>query len=128
MDFSMAHPGKYEVAIDTSEPLQIVLSESYYPGWIAKVDGQTIPSERIYGFFNGWYIEKTGEYEVTLEFTPSTQRKAGRIISLFTLVGIVLFFVGWWIRRQFISRSIINESNGDVANIQREGEHREHCQ
>ncbi len=93
-DFSLIHPGKYQVRMNSATPFYLILSESYYPGWVAKVNGETIPSERVYGFLNGWYIDEAGEYELTLEFTESGQREAGTIISFLALGGIPLFFIG----------------------------------
>jgi hypothetical protein len=61
---------------------------------VAKIDNQVIPSERIYGFLNGWNLDTVGEYELTLEFTKSWQRKLGEGLSFLALVGILLFFIG----------------------------------
>jgi hypothetical protein len=94
VDFTLIHPGKYQICINSMKPSRLILTESYYPGWVAKIDNQVIPSERIYGFLNGWNLDTVGEYELTLEFTKSWQRKLGEGLSFLALVGILLFFIG----------------------------------
>ncbi|MDY6833272.1 MAG: 6-pyruvoyl-tetrahydropterin synthase-related protein [Chloroflexota bacterium] len=121
--FYSPHPGKYQVYLNHTGPSRLILSESYYPGWIAKIDGETIPSEPAYGFLNGWDIDKTGQFEVTLEFVPSAQRRWGRIISVLTAVGIAVALMGLWIRKRQRSRNGIDKNNSNITNIQREGEY-----
>lgn len=100
VDFSPVHPGKYQVHLDSQEPVDLILTESYYPGWVAKIDGQAIPSERTFGFLNGWHISETGDHEITLEFTPSNLRTVARLITLLSFVGILAFLVAQWITKR----------------------------
>jgi hypothetical protein len=88
------NPTKYVVHVDASTPFFLVFSESYDKDWIATIDGQQIPNEYHFtanGFANGWYINKTGIFVITLEFQPQNLFYAGSAISLTTLVICIVF-------------------------------------
>jgi uncharacterized membrane protein YfhO len=63
----------------------LVLSEVYYPGWQATVDGKEVPIRRGNYLFRVIPIEK-GEHEVTLRFV-SWPFRVGGMISLATLIS-----------------------------------------
>ncbi len=87
--YKTINPTKYTVNINTSDPCFLVFSESYDEGWIASINGQQIPSQYHFtanGYANCWYINKTGTYTVTLEFTPQNLFYAGAVISITTLI------------------------------------------
>jgi hypothetical protein len=85
---------KYAVNLNTSTPFFLVLSESYDANWGAYVNGKQVPNEYHFianGFANGWYINKTGTYTVTIEFWPQKLFYAGSTISVTTLILCALY-------------------------------------
>jgi hypothetical protein len=90
-------PGR--VRIDLSEPApagsSLVVSENYYPGWVATVDGKPARIGRADYSLTGVELPAGGR-SVSLEFTsPAYQR--GKVITwLAILLGFVLLFVGIW--------------------------------
>jgi hypothetical protein len=94
VEYAQTGPGKYQVRVKSDSPLRLILSESYHPNWVARVNGATIHSEISYESLNGFDLQP-GEYDVTLEFVASPLRTAGIVISgistlLVLLVGVVL--------------------------------------
>jgi hypothetical protein len=92
--YEKINPTKYIVHINASKPFFLVFSESYHKDWIAYVDGQQVPNEYHFianGFANGWYINKTGTYTITLEFWPQRLFYIGSTISITTLTLCVLY-------------------------------------
>ena len=94
VEYSQIGPGKYQVHVKSDSPLRLILSESYHPNWVARVNGETIHSEISCESLNGFNLQP-GEYDVTLEFVASPLRIAGIVISgistlLVLLVGVVL--------------------------------------
>ena len=71
----------------------LVLTDAYYPGWQATLDGQPVPIvPRDEGFFRAVYVP-AGEYEtLTFTFRPFSYR-LGRWLSL---VGLLLWGGGFW--------------------------------
>jgi hypothetical protein len=87
-------PTKYTVHVNTSAPFYLVFSETYDKDWIATIDGQQVPNEYHFtanGFANGWYINKTGTFTITLEFWPQNLFYAGSAISITTLILCTIY-------------------------------------
>ena len=70
----------------------IVLSDSYYPGWKAEIDGRFSEIYRAYGFLRAVFIEK-GEHTIVFKYRPSSLLIGGIIsgFSLFLLVFLLYF-------------------------------------
>ena len=107
--FRKIDPTKYEVNIkNASEPFIMTLAESYDPLWIAYASkgnetdedsnngySSTFRTSSIpmYSIVNGFYINKTGDYTLTIEYQPQKWFEQGGIVSIISLiafVGIVL--------------------------------------
>ena len=73
-------PGTMQVKTQSSGRQLLVVSESFDEGWIAAVDGQSVPVERVNGDFLGCVVGP-GDHMVSLEFRP-VHLKWGRGISL----------------------------------------------
>ena len=59
----------------------LVVSESFDPGWTARVDGQPARIHRVYGDFMGVVLE-AGGHEVTLHFEPPQLRLGASLTAL----------------------------------------------
>jgi hypothetical protein len=53
-------------------PGLIVLTDTFYPGWDARVDGQAAHIHRVNGVFRGVFVEG-GRHEITMRFRPASQ-------------------------------------------------------
>jgi hypothetical protein len=83
------NPTLYAVHVNCSNPIFLVFTESYDNGWVATINGQQISSEFHFtanGYANCWYVNETGDYTITLEFTPQNLFYAGGVISITTLI------------------------------------------
>jgi hypothetical protein len=77
-----------KAALDTSGLL--VLSEMWYPGWHARVDGSEVPIQRVERLLRGVYLD-VGVHTVTFEYRPWTVR-VGLAISGCTALALLLGF------------------------------------
>ena len=92
--YEKINPTKYTVHVNASTPFYIVFSESYDSNWIAYINDQQVPNEyhlTANGFANGWYINRTGTFTITLEFWPQNLFYAGSAISITTLILCTLY-------------------------------------
>jgi hypothetical protein len=91
VSYEMVNPCKYEAHIENSdEPFLLMFSESYHPMWKAYVDGEEISSIPVYSLVNGFYINKTGNFDVIIYFTGQTYADIGLQISAITLIIVVI--------------------------------------
>jgi uncharacterized membrane protein YfhO len=76
----------------------LVVSDVYYPGWTATIDDQ--PTQ-VYpaNFAFRAVLVPPGEHRVAFTFEPATWR-AGSIISVLTVIGLIGLSVIAWRRRR----------------------------
>jgi len=84
-------PGHLAYQITTSTPALLILSETYYPGWQATIDGQPA------SIFRADYVLRAvpvpaGEHTVELIFRPLTFT-IGAIVSALTLLTVVILLI-----------------------------------
>jgi hypothetical protein len=82
-------PERVEVLVTAAAPALLVLRDTYYPGWRARLDGQPAPVLRAGGLFRAVVVPE-GTHSVTFEYRPQSLRR-GVLISLaaFTLLTAV---------------------------------------
>lgn len=84
---------RYEVRVDASSPYMLSMAKGYNPLWVAEVptDGATerVVPTALYGLVNGYWIEETGEYAVTLRYRPLEWFYQGAVVSGLTLVALL---------------------------------------
>ncbi|MFB0547007.1 MAG: YfhO family protein [Anaerolineae bacterium] len=78
-----------DLAVTTPVEGYLVLSEVYYPGWWAYVDGRSAPVLRANYAFRAVYLE-AGSHQVRLVFAPFSW-KIGLGFSLITWLGLVVW-------------------------------------
>jgi len=61
----------------------LVLADTFYPGWTARVDGKPVPIHRVNSLFRGVYLP-AGPHRVQFEFEPGSFR-----------LGAALSLLGW---------------------------------
>jgi uncharacterized membrane protein YfhO len=74
----------------------VVLTDTYYPGWKATVDGKPVPIHAADYAFRGVFVPR-GEHTVVFEYDP-VSFKAGVTLALLALVGLAAGLV-WDHRR-----------------------------
>jgi len=75
-----------------------VLTDAYYPGWRALVDGLETPIYRADLLFRAVYLP-AGQHRVEFIYDPLSF-KLGAAISLAALLGLV-GGTAWWSRRRY---------------------------
>ncbi len=81
-------PGRLRVRVQAARPGWLVLSEVWYRGWHARVDGQAAPVRRANWLFRAVPVD-TGEHIVELWFAPATF-VAGAAISVASLLACLV--------------------------------------
>jgi hypothetical protein len=82
-DLSTPGPTRLDVSLDAPRGGQLVLLESYFPGWRATVDGRPAPVERVREVFRGVTVP-AGARRVELRYWPMSFR-VGLFLSLLGL-------------------------------------------
>ncbi len=82
-----------DIGVKNNSAGYMVLSDAWYPGWRATVDGDPAPVLRANYAFRAVPVP-AGEHRVQLEFSPLSW-KIGLAVSGLTVLGLILL-VGYW--------------------------------
>jgi hypothetical protein len=82
-------PGSVTARVAASRPVELVLAETDYPGWRARVDGRTTPHGRYEGLFPSVLVP-AGDHEVSFSFF-SASLAWGAVVSAASLLTLVFY-------------------------------------
>jgi Bacterial membrane protein YfhO len=63
---------RVRLSVDMVGPGLVVLTDTFYSGWSARVDGRTSRIHRVDGLFRGVFVDR-GKHEITMRFLPAIQ-------------------------------------------------------
>ena len=95
-----AEPGSWEIESSRRRASVVVVAETMFPGWQARVDGRPAPVLTADGAFLGVPVPP-GEHHVTLTYQKPTVALVGGWITIAMLVGVALFVL---VRRKTVER------------------------
>jgi hypothetical protein len=99
-------PGRVEIALDAPAPQgsALVVSENYYPGWRATVDGK--PGDVLRAMYSLMAVPlPAGARAVTLEFSSDTYGTGKRVTLIAVLLAVVATLTGAGVARTRARRS-----------------------
>jgi hypothetical protein len=93
--YDKVDPCRYVVHVDSNESFLLFFSESYHPSWEARIDG--VEATHFIGYYivNGYSVEKTGKFDIILNFAPQDSVDLTLKVSLATLVCLLIVGVIW---------------------------------
>jgi len=92
-------PNAVELKVRCDRDAMLVLSDTYYDGWVADVNGRAAPVLKVNGAFRGVRV-RAGENVVRIDYRPAPLR-VGAILSLaacVVLLGVVVVPLRWLTR------------------------------
>jgi hypothetical protein len=111
-EYKKINPTKYEVKISNAiRPYVLSFAESYDPLWLAYTrdnnkhvyEFKNVP---LYSIINGFLIDKTGDYNLTIEYQPQKWFMIGATVSVITILSVLIFIVSKKLFRTKIDRRI----------------------
>lgn len=98
ISYTKVNGAEYKVKVEEAKnPFAIILSELFDPGWkVYESQDREIGEMHFLAntYANGWLINKTGTYELTIKFMPQEALQMGKIVSISAIIaGAVL--LGW---------------------------------
>ncbi len=79
-----------EMRVETTGPALLIVSENWFPGWVAHVNGEETPVRRANVTFQAIELPGAGVHEVALRFTAPTVRRAAVASGIAVLVTLSL--------------------------------------
>ena len=92
-DYTLVSPTRITLGVNVSEPCILSFPEAYHPSWIATDDeGNRLPRIAFNSVTNGFLLERTGTYEIVLEFELEKYLVIGEAISGLALLVMLSTF------------------------------------
>lgn len=110
MDFT--NPNRVEVDITVTKPVMLILTEVWYPGWKAIVDGGSADLYRVNYLQRGVWLNE-GKHRVEIVFLPDSWRR-GMIISTASWGILILVLLVWGIRKRIRHYHPTSGSMGEI--------------
>src|SRR5262249_15568414 len=86
-------PGHMEIEVHAYSRAMLVMSEMFYPGWRATVNGRATRVYRVDGALRG-VVVPAGDSRVVLSYTPGTIL-AGAGLTFAAFAGVLAAWVRW---------------------------------
>lgn len=93
VEFDKINPVKYIVHVKTSEPVFLVLLESFNMMWEAKTNDGGIQPLIAYSSANAFYLDNVIENRVILYFKGQTIANIGYLISISSWFGVTIYLL-----------------------------------
>ena len=97
-------PTRLTIATDAESPTVLVVSEMFYPGWEATIDGERTPIMLADYLLRAVYVPG-GQHQIQMRYRATAARN-GAIISILTL-GLLL---GLFVHNRWTSRAQSNQN------------------
>jgi hypothetical protein len=90
---AVSRPNSDQIVVDTAlpKPALVVVSEQFFPGWSARVDGVPTALVKVNAALMGAMVP-AGNHRITLQFLPKSVMMGG-MVSLATLSAIFVLFL-----------------------------------
>jgi hypothetical protein len=89
IEYIQENPCRYRLKVNADKPFFLVFSESYNPLWKILAGDESISSFPAYSLVNGYFINKTGDFELILYFAGQSYVDLGLRIASVSFVAIV---------------------------------------
>jgi hypothetical protein len=93
LEYTKESPTKIAVNLNCSEPFVLTINEAYDSKWKAYLDGDEIGAVPIFSVMNGFQINKTGQFEVIIEYEPQDWFYIGSAVSIVASAACIAYLI-----------------------------------
>jgi hypothetical protein len=87
------NPTRYFVEVNSSEPFFLAFTCSHNTNWVARVDEDNIKAFPLSAGVNSFYINKTGNFKVIIEYTPQLEYEKVLRTSFYIIAVTTIFLL-----------------------------------
>jgi uncharacterized membrane protein YfhO len=89
VDITSYRPNSVQLVVDAPSAGIVVLTDSYFPGWRARIDARPAEVLRVNGLARGVMVPSAGHHVVDFEYAPESFIDGVRLSA-----GIAIFLLG----------------------------------
>ncbi len=94
--YERINPTLWTVKIDSSKPFLLGFAEKYSKFWELRMNGKVIKPIKLYGQMNGYWIDETGELDITMRYASQDSFEMGMGISILTVILGSIYVLKRW--------------------------------
>jgi hypothetical protein len=94
VEMPVRHPNRVVIRARLGCRAMVILSDNWFPGWRATVDGQSARIYEAYGFLRGVVVD-AGEHTIEMRYLPGNVVLGG-LMTLSALALVVVLGIGGW--------------------------------
>ncbi len=115
-EFEQYSPDEVTLRVTASNPAFLVLTDTFYPGWNAYVDGKPVSTYRAYGLVRAVFVT-AGTHEVSFKYEPDSF-KIGVYISILSAATVVMLLLpsAELLRKERSGPTIQRNRPGSISN------------
>ena len=84
----------YKFKVSSNRSITVNLLDLYDPGWEMFIgDNKVNTHKKVFSYANSWDIDKVGNYEVTVKYSPQEKVWLGWKVSLVTLIVVFISII-----------------------------------
>jgi hypothetical protein len=112
-------PGEWRVQVDGDHATRLVIADTYFPGWHAEVDGESVDVDIADGAFVGIEVP-AGEHDVRFVYRAPSTVVLGYVVSALALVLVLVMLIvprrfESWFRRRRAGRPAVSPPSSPPA-------------
>lgn len=104
------NPTSYIVSMhNVSAPVLLIMTNSFNEGWNAHIQGVPnleIQHMQVFDYANGWYVNRTGDFVITLEYAPQRFYDLGLKTSFLFFITCLIYLTFSYARNKPILKRI----------------------
>lgn len=95
LSYKKINPAKYIVHVKNLSPFILVFSELFNDAWQASYQSNAYKHLRTNFYANGWFIDKTGEFDIVIEYLPQRLLEFGEKVSIssYLFVAVIVMLL-----------------------------------
>lgn len=95
IETSKKNPTLYKIYVKNAKgEINLYFLQTFNPGWELSLDNQVITKhEKVFSYANGWKINRSGNYTLTLSYKPQQFVYLGLKISLISLIIVLIVII-----------------------------------
>ena len=88
ISYEQIDPTRYRVRMRTERPFVLALAETYDPLWVVSGLESPVSSIPLYGVINGFFLNRTGSYEITVEYQAQQWARLGTLVTSAAMISV----------------------------------------
>ncbi|MEM3577963.1 MAG: glycosyltransferase [Candidatus Bathyarchaeia archaeon] len=85
--YEKVNPCLFRAYINANEAFTLIFSDTYDPLWKAFIDGEAVSPHLAYSIVNSYFINRTGQFTITIYFAGQFYADMGLIISISSFIS-----------------------------------------